>query len=273
MKNRIDVNWSKEELDHFLNDNYGYGLWEFENSFAIIFTLFAKNVEIKLIRYIEDRIKQLEAQKEKTIVSLDDFLEKANFYKLKKEYGQTKTQRWTPESRRKFIIENYKLNPFFSIIDEQIETIRNHREDLLNRDPDLARSHNRMNPINFLALVFSHSMKRGDQVDWINMEILFNWFSKLLKERNLLDFFGNKDGSSPSHTALRLTGIKYKDKRHGINAKMHFNFFFRIMKDEIKQNFPKPMEDIDKQIRLRVGDFDYGKIFIDVSLWVPFSHN
>lgn len=271
MKNRGNENWTREEWDKFLIKNYGYGIWEFENLFFLVFSLFDEKIDKKIIDHIKLRISQLERIKERTLESLDDLLRKSNFYKLNKEFQLTRIKKWTPEIRRKYLRKHFKLNPFFTVIDAKIEALKSKHEQMNNQGAKLTLFPVKVKPLNFLVIVLSHAMKRGQKVDWINMEILLNWFSRFLKKMDLLDFFGYKQGLSPSPEILRLTRNKYqKRKTYNFQTKMFFDLFFNIKKEEGKQKIPEPWDEFEDYIKWDYRDLEASKRFIDFVALITF---
>ena len=60
MKQLIDSNFTKEELDSFLQKKYEYGIWEFELSIANVIMFFSEKKNPKVRQFIRDRIERLE---------------------------------------------------------------------------------------------------------------------------------------------------------------------------------------------------------------------
>ena len=275
MKQRIDIKGSKEKLDSFLKEKYGYGIWEFEFSLAYTHGLFSEKEDQEIHKFIEKRVQKLESIKRKIIELLDDFLIEINFYDLNNKLNFTKTTKWTPQKRANFIIKNYKLSQFSSVIDGQIKKYKDRRS-LLNEEPPLVPFTVHpiyLKPINLVVLIWSYAMKKGKKTDWINMENLFNWFSKNLDEVNILDFFGLEKCNAPSSETLRLTRNKYKYTKYNILAIFIFRLFFKEkrVKDEGKEKFPKPLIETEEFLKGSYKGIKNKQLFLDVlmiSYWL-----
>ena len=276
MKQLIDSDFTKEELDSFLKKRYGYGIWEFEFSIANIILFYSEKKLPKFRQFIEDRIKRLENAKRMIIELLDDFLSDVNFYKLNKDIKLTEITSWTPKNRYDFIIRGYQLTDFFSIIDNQISLYQNREvfgawekkgnstyfSSVLRVFPP------RLKPLNLLLLIWSYAMKRGKKVDWINMENLLNWFSKRLNEIEALEFIGMEENEAPFTEILRLTRNKYKKSNYDIFAMVQFDLFFNIKKDEGKEKFPKPLDDLDQFLKWEYEDLQGMENFCDTFMLI-----
>lgn len=272
MKQEIKTNFSEEELDSFLKERYGYGIWEFEFSLAYTHGLFSEKEDQKIQNFIENRVQKLESIKRKIIELLDDFLIEINFYNLNNKLNFTKTTKWIPQKRANFIIKNYKLSQFFSVIDEQIKKYKD-RKSLLNEEPPLVPFPIHpiyLKPINSVVLTWSYAMKRGKKIDWINMENLLNWFSKKLDEVNILDFFGLEKCNAPSSETLRLTRNKYRNTKYNFLAIFIFMLFFKKkrVKDEGKEKFPKPLNGVDEFLKGSYKGIKNKQVFLDVLMLV-----
>lgn len=272
MKQEIKINFSEEELDSFLKERYGYGIWEFEFSLVHTYGLFSEKKDQKIHQFIEKRIQQLESIKRKIIELLDDFLIEINFYNLNNKLNFTKTTKWIPQKRTNFIIENYKLSQFFSVIDGQIKRYKNRRF-ILNEEPPIFPFPVHpiyLKPINLVLLTWSYAMKRGKKTDWINMENLLNWFSKKLDEVDILDFFGLEKCNAPSSETLRLTRNKYRYTKYNLLAIFVFSLFFKKkrVKDEGKEKFPNPLNELDEFLKGSYKSIKGRQEFIDVLMLV-----
>ena len=273
MKKLIDKKWSKEELDSFLTREYGFGIWEFECIFSIVYGLYDEKADKKIFEHLERRTDQLKELKMKTIELIDDFLIGANFYNLNKQINLTETKKWTPQARYRFIIRHYNLSPFFTVINEQSAYLKEQIDRFFNQDSKLLRFPVFLKPFNFLVLIFSYAIKRGSQVDWINMEKLFNWFSKKLIEIDLIDYFGYKDGFSPSPEILRFTRNKYRKKNYNILAKKYFVLFFKIKKAEGKKKFPNPLDELGEFLEWNITGLENKKEWIDLYMLLPMVYH
>lgn len=275
MKQEIKNNFTEEELDLFLKNRYGYGIWEFEFSLAHVYDLYNEKKEKKIFQFIERRVQQLENIERKIIELLDDFLIEINFYKLNNMLDLTRNAKWTQQRRTDFIIKHYKLSQFFSVIDGQIKIYKNRKS--LMEDESLPLVPFQIHPIylkplNLLVLIWSYAMKRGKKVDWVNMKNLLNWFSKKLDELDMLDFFGLEKHNAPSNETLRLSRNKYKKTKYDFIAKLTFHIFFQKAKEEGKERFPKPLDELDELLKSPYRDLENHKLFIDVLMLVCWIH-
>lgn len=268
MKKRIDIEWSKEKLDSFLKEEYGYGIWEFEFILAFTHGLFSEKEDQEIQKFIEKRVQELESIKSKIIELLDDFLIEINFYDLNNKLNWTKTTKWIPQKRANFIIKNYKLSQFFSVIDGQIKKYKDRRSQMNEEHPLVPYPIHPiyLKPINLVVLTWSYAMKKGKKTDWINMENLLNWFSKNLDEVNILDFFGLEKCNAPSSETLRLTRNKYRCTRYDILAIINLILFFKEkrVKNEGKEKFPKPLIETEEFLKGSYKGIKNKQAFLDV---------
>ena len=243
MKQRIDIKWSKEKLDSFLKEKYGYGIWEFELSLYQTYVMYSHGLRIRYDILEGKRIRQLRNLKRRILELIDKYLSDINFYKysLKGTLPKNLTgiSKWTSENREKFIRKKFKIEQLFFIVDELIE----HQimfEALSEMDALLwgVEWPMRLKPPNFLILIWSSAMKKGKKPDWINMENLLNWFSKNLDEVNILDFFGLEKCNAPSSETLRLTRNKYKSSKYDKLASSIYMNNFKNVKEK-KRKYPK----------------------------------
>jgi len=266
MKQRIESNFTEEELDSFLKKRYGYGIWEFEFNLAYIYGIYQERKKQKVYKFIEERIQRLENIKSKIIVTLDDFLNEIKFYELSNEFIFKSKIKWTPQNRTDFIIKHYKLNQFFSVINKQIDRLKGRKSYMENESPEIPTQILEpiyLKPLNLVILIWSYAMRRGSKIDWVNMQNLLNWFSKKLDEKGILDFFGFEIYNAPSTEILRLTRNKYRNTKYGIYAKLDFVLFFNVRKDEGKRRFPKPL---DKTDDYKDYSLEYMKEHIDLMI-------
>ncbi|HEB34727.1 hypothetical protein LCGC14_0592000 [marine sediment metagenome] len=248
MKQRIKPNFTEKEIDSFLKENYGYGIWEFESSLLHVYTWHISKKEEKVFQFIEKRIKQLENLKRKIIELLDDYSSEIDLYGLYNSLRPAKIIKWTPSERKKFIIKYFKLSSFNSVINKQFKRYQEHtsymKEDAL--EPAQFRMYLKL--INLVILIWSYFMRRGSKVDWINMEILLNWFSKKLDKIGVLDIFKWEKESAPSPDILRLIRNKYKKTKYYVLAKNIFNNLKESPERE-KEEFSRPLDQLDEFIK------------------------
>lgn len=275
MKKIIGTNFTKNQVDSFLKKKFDYGIWEFEFSLVYIYSLFYEKKEEKVFNFIDDRIRKLETIKNKFIEMMDYFSTDMNLYELQNEYESRKTK-WTPQERSSFIIKKFKLSPFNSAIDSLINGYKEHKSFL--KDGGTSKIINfriNLKPINLAVLIWSHAMSRGKRVDWKNMENLFNWMIKKLKEMRIIEFYGFNNGYAPSSETLRLTCNKYKETKYYSLSESIFLTFFEKAKDEGREKFPNPLDDLDDYLKWEDKDLDHINKLSDIHVlsWFIFEVN
>lgn len=211
MRERIEPNWSEKELDRYLKENYGCRYAQFAKSLEYTNSLYSFRNQEAQKRHISEEIKKLKKIKEKIYELFDEFLEKINFYKFSKvfRFSNGTVFKWTTDKRRDFIKEIFKLYPTFSAIDELIIIIKKHS--LPNSYSFFKRSIY-LKPSNFIIMVWSHVLKKGDRIDWINIEGLLKWFSLKSKKLEISDFFSFIKDDLPSPERMRFIYNKYRKK-------------------------------------------------------------
>lgn len=265
MKQIIETSFTRNEVDSFLKKRYGFGIWEFDHSLVYIYSLYFEKKEKKVFHFIEKRIRKLEDIKRKIIELIDDFSADMNLYKLHNEFESTRIIKWTPKERYKFIAEKYKLSSFYSVINRLIKKYKEHGS-YLKKDGTSKIINFRvyLKPINLAVLIWSHAMKRGKKVDWINMENLLNWFTKKLNEMGMLSFYEFNNGCAPLFETLRMTWNKYKNTKYDSLSKSIFLTFFKIAKDEGKEKFPKPLNELDEYLKWEDKSLDHINKLTDI---------
>ncbi len=273
MKQRIELSFTEEELDFFLKENYGYGIWHFKHSLFEIFIPYYPKKAKHVYQLIKKRVKQLENMKMKILELLDDFLTDINFYIINNELCLIKNTKWTLQKRKNFVLQYYKLNDFFLIIDRQINSYKEAEvfksyEKFISRGGSLPLH---LKPLNLVALTWSYVMKTGKKVDWINMENLINWFSKNIGQTKVLDYYGIRKCDSPPSEILRFTRNKYKNTLNDSWAKnifiSSFEAPFEPSLDEWIGKFPNPLEEMELFINSMLMSVNKLVIFEDVSMF------
>jgi len=249
MKKRINPDMSREDLDSFLQEHYGYGIWEFETSIVHIYSLYVEKRRIYLNKFIESRVELLISVKNKIFEVLDDCLEKINFYKWNEELNFTAIKNWTSDKRIKFISEAYKLNEFTSILDNQVKVYENLKtHSIYDKVKKSGIFPPYIKPLNLLILIWSFALKRGKKIDWINMEKLLEWFFSHIKDIDKMDLFPIEKQDIPSAETLRLLNYKYKNTSYGVYAKVVFVFNFNIQVNEDKYKHPQPLIELEQSL-------------------------
>lgn len=226
---KINIIFSKETLDDYLNQNYGYRYWNFADSIFSIFLSYRSRPYSKTVEITKERIKRIEKTKDKFIELIDDLLSEMNFYEYSKLYQSKKFIKylWTPNNKKKFIVEKLRLNYTFSVLDDMIKSY--------NSDVSMLYSFKKkiyLKPINLLILVWSNALRKGNRIHWINLEILLKWFLNKLDEIQILDAVGIEEPIDiivPTPERMRFISNKYRGTKHEILAD---SIFFRSFKDE-----------------------------------------
>ncbi len=277
MKQIIRTNFTRNQVDSFLKRKFEYGIWEFEFSLVYIYSLYYEKKEEKVFDFIDNRIRRLETIKKKTIEIMDDFSTDMNLYKLQNRYeDESKRTKWTPQAKSSFIIKKFKLSPFYSVIDSLINGYQEHKSYL--KEGEISKIIDfrvNLKPINLAVLIWSHAMRRGKNVDWINMGNLLNWMIKKLKEMSMIKFYGFDNGYAPSSETLRLTWNKYKKTKYYSLSESIFLTFFKKGKDEGSKRFPKPLDDLDDYLKWEDKDLDHNNKLSDIHVlsWFLFDVN
>jgi len=300
MKQRIDIEWSKEKLDPFLKEKYGYEVWDFEFFFINLFHFYDVAKEpLREHQFMEKRINRLKNIKRRIIELLDDFLIEINFYENDKLISK-KNNIWTPQSKENCIIKNFEIGTLLSVIDTLIQTFKEldsrlydesvsircketlrklrkvlSKENFIIKDPEigtLLSEIDRLFQINIkpqalLILTLSYVMQAGKKVDWINMKILLNWFSIKFDEIGILDFFGMEKCKVPSVNILRFTRNKYKNTKYNYYARRLFAITFENAKEYWQDEIPKPLNKLYEHLKIS-KNFEERKKFLDFWLGV-----
>lgn len=257
---KINIDFSKENLDIFLNENYGYGYWNFADSLLSVYYLYKFRDFEKERVLIKERIEYFEKIKQKIIEILDQFLREIDFYKTSKyHYSLNKkfNYKWTPNNKREFILNRLQLKHFFSEFDEIIKQYKSHNTMNYFENDKIY-----LKPINFVILIWSHAIKKKGRIEWINMEKLIQWFLKILEEIDVLDIYGIESKDIPSPDRMRFIYNRYKGTIHGTSA---FSFFMKSFQDEEKISRSKEMSFIS--INAEKIDYSDPLKYLDEHLW------
>ncbi len=242
MKDRINPTWKREELEAFLLQRYSCGLWEFEYSFSY-FCFRSDDKKIKQRKkFLTERINKLESVKSKTIEMIDDLMIEIRFYHQfamlsKGPFGITheymmKPIKWTRQKKIDFITENYKLKEFFSVLDQQIEKYNDRLESISDDFHFLKLFAPQVKPLTLLVLTWSNALKRGGKVDWINMNLLLEWFANKRGISEVLNFYKLKTKKIPTSEMLRFTRNKYLKSHQVIQCHAIYDAIFRLIGKE-----------------------------------------
>ncbi len=249
MIKNISVKSSQKEIDEFLKERYGYGMWNFIYSLfwvAALYNLDNLREEIKLLK---DKVNKLKSAKTKLIENIDQFLMDTDILKgIKKGYPELEIK-WTPKNREKFITSNFNLDQFFKIVDDRIEKI-NQRIKFFEIYSIFSAKKLRITPRNFIILVWSHVMiksEKEDDIDFKNISLLLNWLSL---NKNWSSLF--KSTKSVSQKTPELTYNKYikfsKNKDYqSLSTCLYIDCFIDIS-DSLVNMFPDPFDLVKNEI-------------------------
>jgi len=169
---------------------------------------------------------------------------------IKRNYPDLKIK-WTAKKREKFIIKYFNLKDFFEDLDGQIKRIEKRIKflELYTGDAPIMR----INPRNFLILVWSHIMrdKRNEEkIEFGDIAALLNWFSLHRKWSTL---FESKKIISPQ--TPRLTYNKYikfaKNDKYEELSTLKYNFCFPDIAEAIEKYIPNPLDYIKIETEYR----------------------
>lgn len=230
---KINIDFSKNELNKFLIGRYGYGYWSFADSLNTIHSIYKLSDVHSLDKLYRDRIAYLEIINQKIIEIIDKFLIDIEFYKNSKFHRNSELQNfiWTPNNKKAFILDRFFLKDFSMLINE---LKRNYEEKSLfytsikTESPKIY-----LKPINFIIVTWSYAFKRKGRVEWINMELLLKWFLKAFGKLDILDVFQLDDRKIAYPERMRFIFNKYKETEHGKVAYSIFVDSF-LKEEEIK---------------------------------------
>jgi hypothetical protein len=226
---RIDINWSKEELNNYLKKNYGYEYWNFANSVFWIDHMFESKKNDLLISYYKKRISLLEITGKKVMQIFDDLLTKINFYKTdmlfenKKDMDNSES-RWSTKKRQEFIIKCFNLEKTMSVIKRITKQYQ--RQYFVDREQRKFKA--RIKPLNFLILVWSHALTKNNRIEWSNLESLLKWFRRDLYNVEILGENEMENSEIPSEERMRYIHNRYKGTMLEKVAKSIFDLSFVI---------------------------------------------
>jgi len=209
---------------------------------------------------------QLENIKKKVIELLDDFSTELNLYNLYNDLKSSKTTKWTPSERTKFLLKIYRLDPLISAINKIIKKYKEHLSRMKKEALKSTQIRFKIKPLNFAVLIWNYAMKIGEKVDWINMENLLNWFSEKLNRKGLLDYFEFKLYEAPMAETLRLTRNKYKKTKYEHLSKTVYNNLFKKESNLLKEKFPKPLDELNEYIKWEDKNLEHIKKLADITV-------
>jgi hypothetical protein len=249
MIKNISVKSSQKEIDEFLKERYGYGIWNFIYCMYWVATLYNLDKSREEINLLKDKANKLESAKVRLVENIDQFLIDTDIWKgIKRGYPEQEIK-WTPKNREKFITKNFNLSRFFKIIDDRIEKI-NQRIKFLEIYSKFSAKKLRITPRNFVILIWSHVMvkseKEGD-IDFKNISVLLNWFSR---NKNWRSFFKSTQSISPKTPELTYNKyIKFSKNKdyHSLSTCLYIDCFIDIS-DSLINMFPDPFDLVKHEI-------------------------
>jgi hypothetical protein len=245
----IGIDSSQKDIDKFLKERYGYGIWNFTYSFywvAIFYNFRDMSKEVDLLRA---KIKKLQSAKSRLIENIDQFLIDTDIWEIIKRSHPDLIKKWTTDKRRKFIEANFNVDRFFQIVSGYIERIKK-RSRFLELYTKIPAERLRITPRNLIILVWSYVMRKGDdeeEIKFENISALLNWFSI---NKNWASMF--KSTGSVSLKTPELTYNKYikfaKDEGHQNLSNYIYVICFPDIADPLINMFPDPYDLIKLEI-------------------------
>jgi len=227
---------SKEDLNNFLLKKYGYGYWQFADSFVTVFLIY-RNIRYKqVIKNSLKKIGEINKLRSDVLALLDDFLRKRDFYKYSK-FSQVIDNPefiWTPEEKVSFIQRVFNLDLFFNKLDGCISIFK---ECLRPPYFPIVPKKLRISPLNLLVLIWSFALRSRNRVTWGLMEEVLKYFWKLIDKLGIIDYLPHKGINIPSAERLRFIYNKYKKTDYLKKAEGHFivSFKEKCSEEEIRE--------------------------------------
>ncbi len=195
----IDPSFTPEELNSTLLKNFGYGLINFASGLAsslgdalIIVPRITRRKKIlgATKSSIKNEIEILKVLKNYVLAKLDEFM-RVGFYSNinSPNYDLSKT-----EERTKYLKKWFKLHPFFSVIDNEV----NKSEEQLSMFPKNLRGRKYFDKY-WIASIWSLIICSEKGIHWLDIVRLFRWFLKhfnrasYIKKIEFHDFYNDND--------------------------------------------------------------------------------
>lgn len=246
----ISLDSSIKDVDRFLEDNYGYRIWNFIYSLHSISTMYMKHTTgNKQLDSLKAKKKKLESAKTKLMENIDDFLSDTDLWEILRKNYPDKYSRWTVGNKEIFITKYFNIERFFKTVDEYMAWIENRIKyyEIYNKIPT---DRLRINPRNLAILIWSNVMlKKSDKedIDFENISILLNWCSI---NKNWSEFFKKKN--ILSHKTPELTYnkfIKFAKNEAYLNLSNYLYITcFPDIADPLMNIFPDPFDLIKHEI-------------------------
>jgi len=215
----FNYDFSRVQADSYLKENYGYGIDFFRSSIFIIngywpsgYDMFGRK-KLSLRRFTKQQIKRLESLKRKTLNNIVTI-----------EYHNSNFSSISPRPLKKsqfkiyeeFIINRYKLNPFFSEINKEITACKKALDfmdikipaattELKEMQKSLSHSEKKGRPLLLIykvssvwALIIKH--KNTEKANWTDICYLLFWLNENEFKNTTLNF--EKKGKIPDISSL-----------------------------------------------------------------------
>lgn len=245
----INLDSSMEEVDEFLKDRYGYGIWNFIYSLYWVAATYNMRDISKEIDLLKTKARRLKTAKNRLLENIDHFLIDTDIWKIIKRSYPDLNIKWTAVKREKFIADNFNIDNFFKIVDDYTKKLNNRIKflDLYCRIP---AGKLRIKPRNLVILVWSHVMreqKKEDTIEFENISMLLNWFSL---NKNFADFFKSTKLISPRTPELTYNKyIKFaKDEEYNSLSFYLYIDFFPDISEPLIEMYPNPINLVKQEI-------------------------
>jgi len=221
---------NKKEMNTFLIKTFGVGIAEIDLTLYFVYAIYFHSKSYKVQQGCEKRINQINKIKAKVIDLIDFFLAKSDFYQTSKKSTKAReiirVSVWTPENKKNFIINQYKLGEFFRILDAQIDNYTRLMASLeISSTIRGVEEIIHIKPINFLLLIWSLLIKKRGKVAWKSIESLLVWLSKNFKDNVLYEFYELSTVDRRYAEIMRLTRNKYKNSKYSRMAREIYDMF------------------------------------------------
>jgi len=238
--NTIKEDWTNREVDNFLTDNFGYGLWEFLLSLYSVVHFFGIMEEKKKIKSFQAEIDKIMGAKRKLIEEIDQFFIKTGIWAALKRKLSDNAPPLTDAIKREYIHKRFKLDQFYDPIEKKIDFCKNAIEILKRYGVNLLSI--RIKPKNFVILLWAKVMKnRKGRIDFKNIQLLLNWF---LKKKGWSRYFCGSlwiSAATPELTYNKYIAFAKNDLYDDLTSVMYVDCFVDII-DRLKRMFPNPFD-------------------------------
>ncbi len=206
-------------VDSKLTKKLTYGLYDFAFSLIEIqrkWSSYIFNIDKKRIHWVDfwkEEKEKFEKLKRHIINKIDGHLRRTDFWNPK--------AKWTIPGKIEYIVGKYEIEPFFKVLDEEINKFEN-----ASKMP-----RKRGKPIHLkskIVLLWSLVIESRRGVDWKTISELIDWFSFKLRDSVLgKKLIGKSEFTNPEYLLRQILSLK--DKEH-----------YKESLDELKnQCFPK----------------------------------